>query len=78
MAAVENPVMTNREFAERVGCDHTMASRLRSGVRLPSARLMTRIKDEFNLDWDEIMAAYNGGEEKFGEFIRTKIYQDAA
>jgi transcriptional regulator with XRE-family HTH domain len=41
---------TYKEFGERVECDYTTVSRLLSGDRAPSTRLLGRICDAFKLD----------------------------
>lgn len=43
------------EFGRRVGCDYTTASRLLSGDRAPSTRLLGRICNEFGLDGGEAL-----------------------
>lgn len=40
--------ITNVEFARRVGCDHTTASRYRSGERVPSTAMLFRIINAFS------------------------------
>lgn len=67
--------MTNYEFGEKVGCDYTMASRLRNGHRLPSTGLLIRIRDAFELPSDEILAAYNKGSAEFGQFLQQRIFK---
>lgn len=39
--------MTNESVAELLGISHSMVSRMRSGDRFPSVRLMTRIEVTF-------------------------------
>lgn len=80
MAAMATPerVMTNERFAELVDCHFTMASRLRNGQRLPSAKLLVRIKNAFDLPYTELMAAYDDGPEAFGQYIRFKVYGEPA
>ena len=41
--------ISNVEFARRVGCHHTTASRYRSGERVPSTAILLRILAEFDL-----------------------------
>lgn len=67
-------VVTLETFAKRTGCHFTTASRLRSGHRLPSGRLLGRIIKEFGLNAEEAMAAYNQGESQFGEYLRDKVF----
>lgn len=66
--------MTNEAFAQATGCTFTMASRLRNGRRLPSAALLIRIMDAYDLDAEEILLAHQGGPEIFGQYIRKMVY----
>lgn len=53
-------MVTNSEFARRVGCHFTMASKLRNGERLPSGQMLAKIIREFGLRsgaQDEVLAA---------------------
>lgn len=70
--------MTNEGFATAVGCHFTMASRLRNGRRLPGLALMAKIKEAFNLPYDDLMAAYDEGAEAFGRYLRINVFKDAA
>jgi transcriptional regulator with XRE-family HTH domain len=67
-------VVTLDTFAKKTGCHFTTASRLRSGHRLPSGRLLGRIIKEFGLSAEEAMAAYNTGETAFGEYLQDKVF----
>lgn len=73
----DTQVMTNNAFADAVGCDFTMASRLRNGQRLPGIRLMIRIQAAFDLPYDDLMQAYEGGPESFGAYLRTHVFEAA-
>lgn len=66
--------MTNYSFAEAVGINYTMASRLRNGKRLPSGRLLLRIQEQFGLPYEELRDAYQGGSAEFGRYISAKIF----
>jgi transcriptional regulator with XRE-family HTH domain len=46
---------TYKDFGERVDCDYTTVSRLLSGDRAPSTRLLSRICDAFELDRGEAL-----------------------
>lgn len=46
---------TYKEFGERVGCDYTTVSRLLSGDRSPSTRLLASICRVFGLDEGEAL-----------------------
>lgn len=45
-----SPASTYKEFGERAGCDYTTVSRLLSGDRSPSTRLLRNICQAFDLD----------------------------
>lgn len=65
--------MTNDELGRRIGCSHSMASRLRSGKRLPSLQLMHRISDELHVDESVLIRAHKRGPESFGRTLRKAI-----
>jgi hypothetical protein len=67
--------MTNYEFAERVGCDFTTASKLYWGKRMPSAGVLVGIYNAFHLDGNELLDAYSGGPTVFSAFLRSKVFQ---
>lgn len=62
------------EFAERVGCNYTMASRLRSGKRNPSATMLVKIVDAFGLDYRQTMLAYAAGPRSFAAFLQRVVF----
>jgi len=66
--------VTNEEFGERVGCDYTMASRLRGGKRLPSRELLERIVSAYQLDGGEALAATAGGPEVFSRYLVDHVF----
>ena len=75
--------MTNTEFARRVGCHHTMASRLRNGHRVPSVHMLARILTTFDFDQQSLNRLWvalseNTSEEaraaKFGEWLRDAVF----
>jgi len=66
--------VTNEEFAERVGCHFTMASRMRNGHRLPSVRTLIKISHEFDLKMDDLSSAYENGPNSFSSFLRENIF----
>lgn len=67
-------MMTNLEFGERVGCSESMASRLRSGDRLPGREQLGRIVAEFELNQEEAFAAYTAGRMAFGKYVTEKVF----
>lgn len=66
--------VTNQQFADKVKCHMSMASRLRSGERLPSIRLMFRISRAYRIPLNDIRAAYEKGEEEFSLFLKRRIF----
>lgn len=68
--------MTNEEFGQKVGCSHSMASRLRNGQRLPSLQLLTRIATKFNVDPAPLIRAHARGAESFGRALQ-KVIRDS-
>ena len=70
-------MMTNREFAERVGCHHSMASRLRAGKRAPSLEMMSRISKHFRtVSLDELVDAHLEGPEAVGALLRERVFDN--
>lgn len=65
--------ITNEEFAARVGCDFTHASKIRNGSRLPSLPLLVRIRDAYALDGNEALDAYAQGPEEFARYLNSKV-----
>jgi transcriptional regulator with XRE-family HTH domain len=75
-------MLSLHEFGERAGCDHTTASRLRSGDRAPSTRLLNRICQAFDLDRSEALQILaedqqtgTGQTPRFAEYLRTKVFE---
>lgn len=67
--------VTNEEFGALVGCDFTMASRLRNGQRLPSRELLERIVLAYGLDGNEALAATRAGADAFKDYLSAKIFE---
>lgn len=65
--------LTNQEFGERIGVGHSMASRIRSGQRLPSVAVMKRISEEFDLPLETLVLRHEQGPEAFGKLIRSTL-----
>lgn len=77
------PGLTNIEFARRVGCHHTTASRYRNGERVPSTAMTMRILSEFDLtskQKDELSHALNRAvplDERralYGAWLRANVF----
>lgn len=73
MASKPTP-LTNQEFADAVGCHHSMASRIRGGKRLPGLPLVESISKAYGIPVASLLAARKKGEDAFGEFITKKIF----
>lgn len=65
----------NETFGFRVGCDYTMASKLRNGQRLPSRELLERIVAAFDLDANEALAATAAGPQAFSEYLNDRVFR---
>lgn len=66
--------VTNEEFGRNVGCDFTMASRLRNGKRLPSRDLLSRIVEAYGLDATEALEATSAGKEAFAAYLDRVVF----
>lgn len=72
---------SNANFAARVGCHFTMASRLRGGGRLPSANMLQKIRHAFEMDDTETAAMLNAhakGRAAFGAWISDTLFTETA
>lgn len=70
---------SNANFAARVGCHFTMASRLRGGGRLPSATMLQKIREAFKMDATETAAMFDAhaqGRDAFGEWVSDNLFTD--
>jgi transcriptional regulator with XRE-family HTH domain len=78
------PATTYKEFGERVDCDYTTVSRLLSGERAPSTRLLGRICTVFGLDRGEALEQLeidhqrdDGRTTAFAQYLREHTIRDA-
>lgn len=67
--------VTNEEFGQKVGCDFTMASRLRNGQRLPSRERLEQIVSAYGLDANEALRASAAGPEAFSLYLKAKVFE---
>lgn len=65
--------MTNAEVADRIGCHHSMASRVRSGARVPGLSLLSRICVAFAIPIDKAVAAAEKGGDHFARLMRKYV-----
>lgn len=70
--------ITNEEFGANVGCDFTMASRLRNGKRLPSRELLESIVSFYHLDANEALAATREGMDAFADYLDRTVFNPPA
>lgn len=75
-------MLSLHEFGEKAGCDHTTASRLKSGERAPSTRLLYRICEAFKLDRAEALEILakdqqsgTGMTPRFAEYLRNRVFE---
>lgn len=66
--------VTNHAFASAVDCNYTMASRLRSGNRMPSAKMLSRICAAYQLDEGEALRMHAQGATVFSAWLREKVF----
>lgn len=64
---------SNMEFARRVGCHHSMASRIRAGKRRCSLDLLQRISTEFGIPLRTLANAHRKGAPALGELLRKRV-----
>lgn len=67
--------LTNKEFGAAVGIHHSMASRIRNGVRAPGADTIGRIAKVYGIDEQKLLAAKKKGPEAFGKIVDSEIYK---
>lgn len=75
-------MLSLHQFGEKAGCDYTTVSRLLSGHRAPSTRLLNRIIDAFGLNAEEALAALakdqgrtDGMSPAFAAYLREKVIE---
>lgn len=71
---VRSMTTTNEQFAQKVGIHHSMASRIRSGDRLPSLPVIDRISKEYGIGMSTLVAARLQGSEAFSALVRRRIF----
>lgn len=72
--------ITNEDFGLNVGCDPTMASRLRNGQRLPSRERLEQIVRVYGSHdptfGSRALEASSRGPDSFAEFLRVEIFEN--
>jgi transcriptional regulator with XRE-family HTH domain len=65
---------TNHEVGARIGLSHSGVSRIRSGTRLPSVPVMSKIASEYGWDLnDQVEARYHGSYHVEFERVLTRV-----
>jgi hypothetical protein len=67
-------MVTNKSFAEKIGCTESYASYLRNGHRLPSGGILSAIILKYQLPPVAAMTAYLNGKQAFGSFLETHVF----
>lgn len=66
--------MTNQAVGERIGLTYSAVSRLRSGQRLPSLKVMAAIADQFNWSMvDQINVRTTQGADGYAAEFNTRL-----
>lgn len=65
--------LTNEQLGKKIGVGPSMASRIRSGKRLPSTKVCHAIQEEFGIEWLDLMDAHRAGPVAFGECFRRHV-----
>lgn len=73
--------ITYQEFGKRVGCDYTTVSRLLSGDRSPSTRLLGSICKAFRLDEGEALRRLSADHDRndgrttqFAQYLKEEVF----
>lgn len=67
--------LTNKQIGDMIGVSDSMASRLCSGERLPSAETLSNIVVQFGIDANRAIEAYQKGMEYFGPWFVRELDQ---
>lgn len=70
--------MTNEQLGNRLGVSHSMASRIRSGQRLPGTRTLGKFAREFDVSLEECHKAYEKGPDAFGKLVQRYAPRNGA
>lgn len=68
--------LLNQEFGDAIGVHFTMASRIRSGQRLPSLRVCEKIAEVYKIPLTTLLAARREGPEVFSVLIRRRVFKE--
>jgi len=79
-------MLSLHQFGEAVGCDYTTASRLLSGERAPSTRLLARICKVYGLDEGDALRTLAADQENestrltvgFADWLRENVFSQSS
>jgi len=71
-------MVTNEELGRKIGVGHSMASRIRSGDRLPSTKVLARISAELDIPLETLVETHAKGPKAFGRLIRARLQMQEA
>jgi transcriptional regulator with XRE-family HTH domain len=74
--AATRPYISNQDFAEAIEISNSMASRIRSGGRMPSAEILDRIASFYEIPLETLFDARRQGREAFGRWLRDNLLGD--
>lgn len=66
---------TNAEVAEKLGVSHSTVSRMRTGIRVGSPKVLQKISVEYDVPLDQVMTAAVAAREGKPEKWRTLMNQ---
>ncbi len=65
--------MTNEELGAAIGVSPSMASRIRSGDRLPGTQTLYRISQAFDIPLQILVEAHAKGGKSFSRIFRARL-----
>lgn len=68
--------LLNQDFGDSIGVHFTMASRIRSGQRLPSLKVCERISEVYKIPLKTLLDARRLGKAEFSALIRKRVFKE--
>lgn len=66
--------VTNEEFGAEIGVSFTMASKIRSGSRRPSIKVMSQISQKYHLPLIELVEAHAKGGTEVAKYLHEHLF----
>jgi len=66
---------TLQEFATKVGCSVSTASRIKDGSRMPGRLLFNKIVEQYDLNPIEALHKFCGPKDEFGSYMRKAVFK---